>query len=241
MSHLTISENTSTITLTLSPDDLADLRAVLAADDAPEKTADGPTPTPKPSQIPKPEPPAAPAAEPVFTSISGEDAPADLKVSPETLRLLHDAKRWAERLGLSNIQLAEIINDPEDEWADETGEKHVYLRDSHAVVVGIGDDTILSVIDRRTAMRRRPEWDSGIRRGHGGVGTRYPTSMGELESIIRNRGASITYVGSGHRRVDFAGRSTTLTTTPSDHRSIRNSITEIENALGLDLRRDSAR
>lgn len=222
------------LTCALTTGDLADLRTLLA-----EVETDGAVrPSPPPS-VPTPatiiRQPPRPA--PVFSTVTGDPEEAeDPALSPESIDVLPGVRPFLARFGLDREDLASIVNDPEDEWLDYTGTKSIHLGEHHAVVLGLGDETVVSVIPRARALREKPR-NPGVPRGHGGAGTRYPTSMGELETMLAARGATITYVGSGHKRVDANNASATLTTTPGDYRSLRNTITQLESKLGLDLTR----
>lgn len=223
------------ITCALTNDDLADLRALLVKPKA--ETPSQPSfasvpPTPATISHRPPPPPA-----PVFSTVTGDGPESDLpRLSPESIDVLPGVRPFLDRFGLDHADLAAIVNDAEDEWFDFTGTKSIHLGDQYAVILGLGDETVVSVIPRERALREKPR-NPGIPRGHGGIGTRYPTSMGELEELLSTRGATITHVGSGHKRVDVGRASATLTTTPGDYRSLRNTITQLESKLGLDLTR----
>ncbi|WP_181273574.1 hypothetical protein [Brevibacterium oceani] len=248
--HLTMA---GLVTLSLTEADLDDLRALLdeaapameaAGGAATASAAAGKSSVQTVRSVPTPAelaPKCGSAQVPVFSTVTGDEPPESAPLlSAESIKVLPGVQPFVAEFGLDPADLAEIINDPEDEWLDDDGTKSVHLRGDHAVVLGLADETVVSVIPRSRALRNKPV-SPGMPRGRGGQGTRYPTSMNELEELLRARGAEITFVSSGHRRVDFDGRSSTLVTTPSDHRSLRNTITQLEKGLGLDLRRDSVR
>lgn len=222
------------LTCALTTEDLADLRILLA------KT--------EPDETIKPSPPVAvptpatiirqpPRPAPVFSTVTGDEAAGDdPQLSSESIDILPGVRPFLARFGLDHEDLASIVNDPEDEWFDETGTKSIHLGAHYAVVLGLADETVVSVIPRARALHERPR-NTSTPRGHGGMGTRYPTSMAELETMLKARGATITFVGSGHKRVDHGSAHATLTTTPGDYRSLRNTITQLETKLGMDLTR----
>src|SRR5690606_23460477 len=107
--------------------------------------------------------PAQPA--PVFSTVTGDIPPEYLPaLSGEKLRVLPGVIPFMERFGLDRGDLADIVNDPEDEWLDDEGTKSVHLGSSYAVVLGLEDETVVSVIPRTRALRSKPR-SPGLPRG----------------------------------------------------------------------------
>ncbi|MCG7308011.1 hypothetical protein [Brachybacterium sp. ACRRE] len=184
--------------------------------------------------------PATPfAARPTSPKPATPDSPNLPNASaPEELAIFDTAVPHMARLGLDRRDLAHILDDPEDEWVDQRGVAAVIVRGDHAIVVGLRDHVIMSVMDSRRAYTRRPRDSEPVPRHHGGSGTRYPTSVPELWNVLRDRGAEVSRTGGGHIEAVYQGKRCTMASTPLDRRSLRNAITHMERTLGLDLRRD---
>lgn len=161
----------------------------------------------------------------------------------ETMRFLPAAEEWAGRLGVDRARILRIWDDPADEWvaASRTGTAIVVTDEEIGVTVGLDHQTILSVTTRERALRSKPPEPGrqpGIPRGHGGIGTRYPTTQRELLQRARAAGADVQDLSGGHIRVTKDGRSYTIAATGSDYRGLMNGAKGIERELGIDLRRD---
>ncbi|GAA1491576.1 hypothetical protein [Brachybacterium sacelli] len=232
---LAIDLDTATIELDLSPADVQQLRTLLflvgQEEKAPSK-ADGPRPAPPsiPSSTPS-------AAAPVFSTDSG-DPIEDTPVDADSLYVLSSALPYMKRLGLTKQDLIEAIEHPDDEWIDQTGKAAVVVRGEYAAAIGLNDQAVMSAMTSTRARETRPSHDRRPSPKHsGGIGTRYPTTLRELTTLLAARGATVERTGGGHIDVTYQGRRSSLPSTPSDHRSLRNAISTLEKTLELDLRR----
>lgn len=228
----------ATVEIDLSHEEVDELRALL--------TSSVPT-TAAPSASPKPAPPAADLTatstpeEPVFTSTSGENAGTLPAVpSPQQLQIIDGALPYLDRLGLTREDLHATLDRPDDEWVDHTGRRAVVLRGDHAIVLGLTDQVVLSILPAARALATKPRPAPPIPHYSGGSGTRYPTSMRELHNLLRARGVRLELTPGGHYQAEYEGRRYNMPYTPSDHKSLPNTIKGLERALHIDLRRDAA-
>lgn len=227
----------------LSAPQAAQIRDALeepAADPAPPAPAPAPPSHPAPAPARVPTPAEMPASKPAAASTarprpSGPFVPAD--GGEEDFDLLPDARRWAEDLGVADDRIREILEDPAEEWTafSRTGEASVVTDGEIAVVVSLDGKVVLSVARYERAVSSRPR-EQAIPRGHGGVGNRYPTTLKDLMSLLAERGCTVDSSGR-HTHVELDGRTFTMPKTPSDHRSLLNTIKGIERELGISLER----
>ncbi|WP_152351356.1 hypothetical protein [Brachybacterium subflavum] len=227
----------------LSAPQAAQIRAALeesAGDPAPPvPPRPAPTPVPAPP-TPVPTPAEMPASRPAAPN-RARPRPGGPFVPPgggeEDFDLLPDARRWAEDLGVADDRIRAILEDPAEEWTafSRTGEASVVTDGEIAVVVSLDGKVVLSVARYERAVSSRPR-EQAIPRGHGGVGNRYPTTLKDLMSLLAERGCTVDSSGR-HTHVELDGRTFTMPKTPSDHRSLLNTIKGIERELGISLER----
>jgi hypothetical protein len=157
-------------------------------------------------------------------------------MDPATMEFLPMAREWADRLGITEKRIAEIWDDPTDEWVAQTrtGEASVVTDGQIAVAVGITDLTILSVTPLDRAEYSRPR-QTATPRGHGGSGRRYVTSGKELSHQLRELNFEVELQHGGLVKVRKDGKTYTMPATPSDGRSLMNSIKGIESTFDVSL------
>lgn len=194
-----------------------------------------PQPRPIPGPHPAPASPSAPPAAPVFSTRTGQPAPA--AVSPDDLEVFDSAEHYRQRLNISLDDLAAAVNSPDDEWVDEDGVATIVLRDDFAAVIGARTGAIMSVMPATKALEARPSNGGGSPRGRGGQGTRYPTTLPELHKRLADCGATVEHSPNGHFIARHQGAAHTIAATPSDRRSLINVVKSLERELHLDLRR----
>lgn len=221
---------------------LAEQAAELSASSSQTVLPDMPTPaTISPTRrlrIVEPEQASQPEPEPVFSISTGDEIGA-ARPDPSRLQILPAADQYRRQLGLSLDDICDVIADPEDSWVDITGTKCVLVRGHVAVVTGLNNDDVLSVMPRLRAEGSRPtEPQTRIARHSGGSGTRYATTLAELLAQLRDAGATIRSTGSGHYGIRLGTRTATIPSTPSKNpRALRNAVKMLERELKIDLRR----
>lgn len=151
------------------------------------------------------------------------------------------AREHALQAGLTNEQVLWAMDDPDIESMMDNGRACALVRGDIGLKVFLDTDTIFGVYEGDVLRRQIAEHErkGDRRRTHGGNGGRYPTTMGDLISALRDAGCGVEMSNSGHHRVEgpASGRFIVLPSTPSDHRSLMNSIKMAEKELGISLRR----
>lgn len=219
------------VDLELTGAELADLEEQLAALHRSRASEAAPSPRQTPAPLPKP------VAAPVFsTSSEGEDGAPTKRRGP--LRILQFVRPHMERIGVTDRDVAAVVEDPEDEWIDDTGTKSVLVGDQIGVVLGLPDEVVVSVQPKAWILKTRPK-ERDRRRGRGGNGSQYPTTMRELHDVLAERGIIVEPTGGGHKQARRGGKCYTIAATPSDHHSLMNMIKGIERELEVDLRRSA--
>lgn len=154
------------------------------------------------------------------------------------LTFTRSAIAWADRLGMTNDIILNILNDPTDEWISNDGKVAIVVRGNLALEVAIDNDQILGAFRAHEAMQRFPREStiSDNRHFSGGRGNDYPNDIRSLIKRLRGLGLHVEYRPSGHYLVKNERGSCTLPSSPSDHRSIINCVKAVERNLGVNLR-----
>lgn len=230
--RLRVSAGGLSVDLELTGEELADLEDQLAALHRSRASKAAPSPQQSPAPLPKP------VMAPVFsTSSEGEDDARATRRGP--VRILQFVRPHMDRLGVTDRDVAAVVEDPEDEWIDDTGTKCVLVGDQIGVVLGLPDEVVVSVQPKAWILKTRPQ-ERDRRRGRGGSGSQYPTTMRELHDVLAERGIVVEPTGGGHKQARRGSRRYTIAATPSDHHSLMNMIKGIERELEVDLRRSAS-
>ncbi|MGO1674171.1 hypothetical protein [Agrococcus casei] len=181
---------------------------------------DGDVSRPKPTMMP----PRAPQASALTTA---DAVPA--------------AVEWARVLQFSRQQVLEARDSPQSRRMTADSTAWVQVRGDVGVLVGAADSIVLSVFRAEDADRRYPPARSWGKRSAGSGGSErhgFPETVDELLERARHAGLQCELrPGSGHWRITGTdGRSCTTAATPSDVRSLRNSVMQIRSDLRVDLR-----
>lgn len=96
-----------------------------------------------------------------------------------------------------------------------------------------------SILVRRRSDVRQPRRRAGNARGHGGAGRRHVTSLRDPHRLLRDMGFDVDDQPSPHTKITRGGMTHTLPRTPSDYRSLMNTIKSIENRFQISLARPS--
>lgn len=165
----------------------------------------------------------------------------DSKLTVEHLWLLDDARYYLESFGLDEQDIVEMIKDPQDFWIDATGGKAVFVAGDFAVVTGKDNYQVLSIMPASRALASkpndtlRPQGPKSKGRKHDGD---YPTSIQDLNKALgKLKGVHVVRLKNSHWRVSNRNGRTVYPSTPSDHRSLINTIKQIEHELKISLRR----
>lgn len=216
-----------------------------------ELSAPEPTPlTPKPGPRPAHGTPAPPL--PAEGSSAVREAPASCSfetgsmfeipdLTLESLRFTRSARDFADKLGVSDQQVVDTWENPDDEWASADGMATVSVRGDVAITVAHDNGCVLAVSTAERAYRLRPEDSTPpVPRGKGGSGRRYPSTIDDFYSDLRSRGYEVEVRNAGHVGVTSPwGLTFTGAATPSDHRTLMNTIKRMEAFFGTSFARDS--
>lgn len=210
-----------------------------------------PRPAPRPTPPPAPAPVGAEAASSsasvYTTSTTGTPAPALPLTAFDAFTdgggdvyLIPTARDWAARLGATDDEIVETIENPVDEWLTDTAEVVCAVGSRIGVKVSTSDGAILAVCRAHDMDRFRPHrLATAVPRGRGGSGRRYPTDTAALLRLLDERGFTVETRGSGHYGVRPGGwpddQFVTIPRTPSDGRSLINSIKQIERTFQVSL------
>lgn len=216
-----------------------------------------PRPAPRPTPPPAPAAPAAPApvdagaasssASVYTTSTNGTPAP-DLPLTAfdafteggGDVYLIPTARDWVARLGATDDEIVETIENPVEEWLTDNAEVVCAVGVRIGVKVSTSDGAVLAICRARDMERFRPHrLATAVPRGRGGSGRRYPTDTAALLRLLDERGFTVATRGSGHYGVQPRGwpddQFVTIPRTPSDSRSLINSIKQIERTFQVPL------
>lgn len=210
-----------------------------------------PRPAPRPTPPPAPAPVGAEAASSsasvYTTSTTGTPAPALPLTAFDAFTdgggdvyLIPTARDWAARLGATDDEIVETIENPVDEWLTDTAEVVCAVGSRIGVKVSTSDGAVLAVCRVHDMDRFRPHrLATAVPRGRGGSGRRYPTDTAALLRLLDERGFTVEARGSGHYGVRPGGwpddQFVTIPRTPSDGRSLINSIKQIERTFQVSL------
>lgn len=213
-----------------------------------------PRPAPRPTPPPAPAAPAPvdagstrPSASVYTTSTNGTPAP-DLPLTAfdaftdggGDVYLIRTARDWAAQLGATDDEIVETIENPVEEWLTDNAEVVCAVGARIGVKVSTSDGAVLAVCRAHDMDRFRPHrLSTAVPRGRGGSGRRYPTDTAALLRLLDERGFTVETRGSGHYGVRPGGwpddQFVTIPRTPSDGRSLLNSIKQIERTFQVSL------
>ena len=151
------------------------------------------------------------------------------------------AVEWARVLGFSREQVLTARDAPQSRRLVADKSAWVHTHDGVGALVSDRDEAVLSVFHAEDADRRYPpvrSWGKRSAGSGGSAGHGFPETVDELLDRARRFGLQCELRrGSGHWHIsDAEGRSCTTPATPSDVRSLRNSVMRIRTELGVDLR-----
>jgi predicted RNA binding protein YcfA (HicA-like mRNA interferase family) len=163
------------------------------------------------------------------------------------VRALTVARQHADHVGMSDEELVAAVLHPQDGWlSPQDGTSLVRIHDGCAVVVAADDDTlILSAMTTERAFEKRraaghPHSSGGRRKpGSGSPTGRRPQDTDALLAMCTEHGFDHELTRGGHYRLthpQHPSRTVSLSATPSDSRSILNSVTAIRSVFGIDVR-----
>lgn len=157
----------------------------------------------------------------------------------ETISFVSSSRMWAERMSVTDEQVRRVCEDPDDEWLSETGEVFYVVGDDIGLTVSARDGAVLAVrpAEAMAQFRASEPSPTGLRRGHGGRGRRYPSDGPALHKLLVERGFRVQPVANGHYEVSRDGVSRQISATPSDCRTIINDIKGLERTFGISLAR----
>lgn len=251
-----LADNHATCTIPLEPTGPVFPGSPAATTQPPVSRSAAPRPAPRPTPPPAL---AAPAPAPVdagaarssasvyTTSTNGRsgagvpltafDAFAD---GGGDVYLIPTARDWAARLGATDDEIVETIESPAEEWLTDNAEVVCAVGARIGVKVSTSDGAVLAVCRARDMERFRPHHlATAVPRGRGGSGRRYPTDTAALLRLLDERGFTVENRGSGHYGVRPGGwpddQFVTIPRTPSDGRSLLNSIKQIERTFQVSL------
>lgn len=157
-----------------------------------------------------------------------------------TVRYTRAAESIARSMGLDDDRVLRVLNHPEREHILDSGKVVGLIGDGLGLKVFLDSDTILGVFP---AHRLERELDEDLmlhrgdrRRTSGGSGGSYPKSMDDLVNRLKDRGCEVSHTKGGHLQASLRGNCITLPSTPSDNRSVINTVKAAERHLGVDLR-----
>lgn len=134
--------------------------------------------------------------------------------------------------------IARAVLEPEDTWKGKNGRSTVRLRGNLAAISADDSGEVIAIASRSKALRERTEpRDGAVKRGHGGSGPAMPTSVPDLIDRLRVRGFGIVRDGTHYVvRHHLHDGQVSFAKTPSDHRSIPNTVLDIRAEFGVDVR-----
>lgn len=161
--------------------------------------------------------------------------PAPPIATPAGRRLSRKAGIQTQAMGLSPGDVDETIDHPHSIEQTHQHNGNLYIRDGLGVIVPHDEpDIVVAVlrIDQHAPSTPRP------RRSSGGSSRKVPTSISELERMLRAHGFEITTSGGGHPKATHPSRpdaTITIPHTPSDRRSWLNLVADIRRHTGIDI------
>lgn len=161
--------------------------------------------------------------------------PAPPRATPSGRRLSRKAGAQIQTLGVRLRDVDETIDHPHSVEQTHQHNGHLFIRGRLGVIVPHDEpDTVVAIfhVDDRAPRTPRP------RRSGGGPARKVPTSIGELERMLRAHGFEISTSGRGHFKAthpDRPGAMLTIPHTPSDRRSWLNLVADIRRNTGIDI------
>ncbi len=144
----------------------------------------------------------------------------------------------AAGLQLDLAMVSHAVLDPESTWPSHEGNGTVHLRHSVAAITDDRRGEVVAIASRESALRLRARpRESATPRRSGGTGSAFPNDVATLLRRASSAGLDVRR-GGKHYVVTRPGHGgqCAVPTTPSDHRSLRNAVTQIRRVLGVDLR-----
>lgn len=145
--------------------------------------------------------------------------------------------------GIPIEDVVAAVKEPEEKWRARDGNGNMHLRGSIAVLVVDDTREVIAVSRRHVALRiKRQTEQQGSARGSQkakgtGCGSTAPTTVDDLLARAREAGLQVERT-TRHWQLSRpdGGEKVTVPCTPSDHRSLLNSVAQIRRVLGVDLR-----
>lgn len=159
-------------------------------------------------------------------------------VTVDGVPILGRVVELARRFGVELEDVARAARDPEAAWPGLNGVSEVRLRGEIAAIVPDDAFEVIAIATRRKALEERSQPRHGaVKRGSSTMGRRHPTSVADLLAAVHEAGFTVAR-DSRHliiRHPDLPGQ-VTAAATPSDPRSIPNTVMQVRRTFGIDLR-----
>ena len=146
----------------------------------------------------------------------------------------------ADNFGHDLARVAEDVLDHEASWPGKYNDSVVHLRGDIAVVTTLDTGEVIALATRKRALeqRREPRYGAIPRARGGGCGRRFPADTNDLLARMDKAGFIIErdqnhYV---YRHPAHPGVQRTMPRSPSDWRSIPNTVLDIRRCFGIDVR-----
>ena len=155
------------------------------------------------------------------------------------LEIIGSAAYWADKKDLSQTDLQEILENPDEKWNPAPGNADIFIKNNHAILKARDNHTILAVIDSEIAHRKyqKREHESSGRSMtiSGGKKRKYPETVRELIIQSKAHGLHCEIVKSGHYRITNGDKVVVTSVSPSDTNAMKNATRDIEKAFGVSL------
>lgn len=144
----------------------------------------------------------------------------------------------AQDRGATLDSIAAAVLAPEESWPGKNNRSTVCLRGDVAAITADDSGEVIAISSRTSALKARTEpRDGSIHRSSGGSGKAFPTSVSDLLARLDHHDFEVDRDGN-HYIVSHRSRpgQVAVPKTPSDYRSIPNTVLEIRGRFGIDVR-----